>query len=133
MPSFVAKKDYFITAVGSLSVLYLGPSGAPYKFSAPDFLTKGSKSFTPASFDCIWFICLGDYLGSIKAWWDKGGAKKKVQEQGGDAVLADSAESLPQLALDPGKKRREEDKSRRSWRKKLSRQRKQAAKKLSIV
>ena len=135
MPAFVARKDYFQAAVGSLPMLYLGPEGKPYSFSAPDFL-RGSKAFTPASFDCVWFIGLGDHSVPIKSWWDKRSGDKRSQKMGpgleeeevGSAVLSETVEGLPRLAMDPQKKRREEDKERRSWRKKLSRQRKQAAK-----
>ena len=45
---------------------------------------------------------------------------------GATCVLSTSELALPQLALDPGRKRREEAAPKRSWRKKLSRQRKRA-------
>jgi hypothetical protein len=135
MPAFVARKPYFTAAVGSLPILFLGPQGQPYHFSAPDFLC-GSKAFTPASFNCVWFINLGqDHTGPVKSWWEKRGSARKEGVAGASqesGVLAESIEGLPQLALDPQKKRREEDKERRSWRKKLSRQRKQAAKKMGL-
>lgn len=138
IPAFIARKDYFLSAVGPLNpILFLGPSSRPYSFTAPAFL-KGSESFTPASFNCVWFIGLGrDHSGPIKAWWQKrAGVKKegaaRKDQDGSNAVLAETIEGLPQLALDPQKKRREEDKTRRSWRKKLSRQRKQAAKKQGL-
>ena len=75
-----------------------------------------------ATFQCVWFLGLGrDHSAPIISWW------RKKHAATASCCLEDSERALPQLALDPGKKRREEGTPKRSWRKKLSRQRKKQA------
>jgi hypothetical protein len=116
---------------------YLGPKSAAYMFSAPNRgisgapLLAASAASAPAprvshlfaaTFQCVWFLALGAaHSGPILTWW-----QRKVAPSA-SCCIASSELALPQLALDPGKKRREEEVDKRKWRKKLSRQRKQAA------
>ena len=120
---------------------YLGPQTAAYMFSAPNRGLSGAplpaKSgvadggvisgtagpprvghLFAATFQCLWFMALGNSHGpEVLKWW-----QKKHSASSG-CCIADSERALPQLALDPGKKRRVES-AARPWRKKLSRQRK---------
>ena len=117
---------------------FLGPRTSAYMFSAPNRgisgapLAAGGGSGAPppsaprvahlfaATFQCVWFLALGaEHTPGVLAWW-----AKKVAPTASCCVAA-SELALPQLALDPGRKRREEAAPKRAWRKKLSRQRKQ--------
>lgn len=70
------------------------------------------------SFQCVWYIQLGPAMPAIYDWY------KKKQEGAAKCIVEAKIENLPQLARDQSLKRRLEDKERRAWRKKLSRQRK---------
>ena len=128
---------------------YLGPRTAAYMFSAPNrglsgaplasSAGGGSSSSSSSSsssggggaprvahlfaatFQCVWFLALGaEHSPGVLAWWAKKAAPTAT------CAVSSSELALPQLALDPGRKRREEAAPKRSWRKKLSRQRKKA-------
>ena len=123
---------------------FLGPSSSAYMFAAPGRGLNGApllgaqgaegssgSSEAPrlahvfaATFQCVWYLALGpEHSSTLVAWWRKkclGRALCLLEEQCGE---------LPQLALDAGRKRREEAAAnKRPWRKRLMRQRKQAAK-----
>jgi hypothetical protein len=69
----------------------------------------------------VWFLALGaEHSPGVLAWWARKAAPTAT------CAVSSSELALPQLALDPGRKRREEAAPKRSWRKKLSRQSKKA-------
>lgn len=124
------------TSASSGPLYYLGPTKAPYKFSVPaDDGGSGDgerHTFTPASFQCVWFLALGSsHTPALVKWWGRkqgGGSGASANAPGSASMLAADAQLLPQLAMDRSKKRREEDAAKRPWRKKLLRMRKKAAK-----
>jgi hypothetical protein len=151
LPEFVARKAYFAPALGGVEgvegggaatsrlcgpLAFLGPLARAYMFSAPGRdaagapVAGGCGAAAPrvahvfaATFQCVWFLALGrEHAEGVLKWWRRRVAPAPTCQ----CVVALRETELPQLALDPGKKRREEA-SARPWRKKLSRQRKRAA------
>jgi hypothetical protein len=156
LPEFVARKAYFAPALGGVEgggeggdaplrsrlcgpLAFLGPTARAYMFAAPGRGLSGAPTASSgggggdaggaprvahlfaATFQCVWFLALGAaHSEGVLSWW-----RKRVAPAA-QCALALSERALPQLALDPGKKRREEG-GARPWRKKLSRQRKRAA------
>jgi hypothetical protein len=156
LPEFVARKAFFSPALGGVEggdvggaplrsklcgpLAFLGPAARAYMFAAPGRDAAGRAPPSgggggggggdaprvahvfAATFQCVWFLALGHHAGAVLQWW----RKRVAPASSCQAVLAFSERALPQLALDPGKKRRDEA-GARPWRKKLSRQRKRAA------
>jgi len=129
---------------------FMGPASAAYMFSAPGRGLAGTPvppaapgpaaaaaaAAAPppppppprvahvfaATFQCVWFLALGAaHAEPLLKWW-----RKRVAPAAACRVAADER-ALPQLALDPGRKRRDEGAAKRPWRKQLSRSRKKAA------
>jgi hypothetical protein len=158
IPDFCSRKPTFANALGlpegapaptaargpavsplTGPIFYLGPAQKAYLFSAPrrgldgapaaegaDADARVSHVFA-ATFQCVWHLGLGaaNALQLVK-WF-----RKRI-EPGGTAVVAETAAALPQLAIDPLRKRREEEQARKG-RKKLSRQRKAAARAAGVA
>ena len=117
-------------------IFYLGPKQKAYLFAAPGRGLDGAPTAVDAgagvdparvshvfaaTFQCVWHLGLGESNAAPFVKW----FRKRI-EPGGTARIAETASALPQLAIDPLRKRREEE-SARKGRKKLSRQRKAAA------
>ncbi|KAG1669685.1 hypothetical protein FOA52_002069 [Chlamydomonas sp. UWO 241] len=130
VPDFVARKAYFAPTLQiqesgegpAMSkpcgpIYYLGPRTNAYMFSTPNPAEEGScggggggvRVFTAAAFQCVWILGLGaQHANAMAVWWSSRYGRVS------DCELADSADALPQLASDRGKKRRDEAAAKRA-------------------
>jgi len=113
MPAYVARKRYFwelkahLHAAGLPAPFYLGPTEAPYSFTAPSLEAGGSSALVDAAsravdaagafqhvragkFQCIWFVWLGPNQSAVLEEFRRDASGIETQAAAGSGT-ADSA------------------------------------------